>query len=233
MPTLQTHDVLTTLRMFHEENLDVRTVTMGINLLDCASRDVDALCESVYNKICSKAGRLVDVCEQMSTRYGVPIVNKRLAVSPASQLLEGHGTETAVKLAGALDRAAAEVGVDLLGGFTALVHKGMTPGERAVLESLPEALSTTSRVCASINVGTTKAGINVDAVQLVGQQILAVAAATADNHGFGAAKIVVFANIPEDNPFMAGAYLGVGESECVNNVGVSGPGAPGSRSPRH
>jgi uncharacterized protein (UPF0210 family) len=224
MPGLQTHDVLTTLRMFHEENLDVRTVTMGINLLSCTHRDPEKLCDAVYNKIRTRAGRLVGVCEQMSTRYGIPIVNKRIAVSPASQLLEGHTVATAVALAKALDRAAGDVGVDLLGGFSALVHKGITAGEQVLLEALPEALASTTRVCASINVGTTKAGINVDAVQLVGKQIINVAQATADNHGFGAAKIVVFANIPEDNPFMAGAYLGAGEPECVINVGVSGPG---------
>ena len=221
---LKTSDVLSTLRMFQEENLDVRTVTMGINLLSCTDRDPERMLTLVGDKIRAHAGNLVRVCDDMSDRYGIPIVNKRLGISPASQLLEGHSAATALALAKALDQAAADVGVDLLGGFSALVHKGITSGERTLLEALPQALAETSRVCASINVGSTKAGINVDAVQLAGQTILDAAAATADNGGFGAAKIVVFANIPEDNPFMAGAYLGAGEAECVINVGVSGPG---------
>jgi uncharacterized protein (UPF0210 family) len=221
---LKTSDILSTLRMFQEENLDVRTVTMGINLLDCADRSPETMLRLAGDKIRERAGDLVRVCDDMSARYGIPIVNKRLAISPASQLLEGHDLPTALALAKALDQAVADVGVDLLGGFSALVHKGITPGERILLKALPQVLAETTRICASINVGTTKAGINVDAVQLAGQTILDAAEATRDNGGFGAAKIVVFANIPEDNPFMAGAYLGAGEADCVINVGVSGPG---------
>ncbi len=221
---IKTQDILSTVRMLDEENLDVRTVTMGINLTDCAGPSSQAVCDSVYTKICRKAANLVRVCEELSTRYGVPVVNKRIAVSPASLLLGGQDRRGAVALAQALDRAAAEVRVDLLGGFTALVHKGMIPSERLLIESLPEALATTQRVCSSISVGSTKAGMNVDAIQLAAKTILDIAEATADRQGFGAAKLVVFVNIPEDNPFMAGAYLGVGEPETVINVGVSGPG---------
>lgn len=220
----RTKEILSTVRMLQEENLDVRTVTMGISLTDCAGPDMDAVCKAVHAKICRKAANLVRVCDEMTTRYGIPVVNKRLAISPASQLLGGHNQAGALALAKALDQAAADVQVDLLGGFTALVHKGMTPGEKLLIESLPTVLSSTKRVCASINIGTTKAGMNVDAIRLVGKIILQIAEATADSLGFGAAKLVVFANIPEDNPFMAGAYLGAGEPETVINVGVSGPG---------
>jgi uncharacterized protein (UPF0210 family) len=210
--------------MLQEENLDLRTVTMGINLLDCADREMGRVTKLVRAKIKRKAGNLVRICEQLTTKYGVPIVNKRLAISPASWLLEGHTFEGALALAEALDQAAAEVQVDLIGGFTALVHKGVTPGERLLIESLPQVLSRTKRLCASVNVGTTKAGMNVDAIQLVGETILKIAEATRDQQGFGNAKLVVFANASEDNPFMAGAFLGPGEPECVINIGVSGPG---------
>ena len=218
------HDVSATLRMIGEENLDDRAVTLGINLNRCASADPKVMARSVYARICEKAGRLVETCDRFSTRYGVPIVNKRLAISPASILLEGHGPDAALELAKALDRAAEAVGVDLIGGYTALVQKGVTPGERTLMESLPEALAATRRVCASVCVGTTRAGLNVDAVRLMARKILESAEATRDQRGFGAAKLVVFANQPEDNPFMAGALLGAGEPECVVNVGVSGPG---------
>jgi uncharacterized protein (UPF0210 family) len=221
---IRTQEILNTVRMLQEENLDVRTVTMGISLTDCAGPDINAVCKAVHDKICRKAANLVRVCDEMTTRYGIPVVNKRLAISPASQLLGGHDQAGAVALARALDQAAADVRVDLLGGFTALVHKGITPAEKLLIESLPAVLSSTKRVCASINIGTTKAGMNVDAIRLVGRTILRIAEATADSQGFGAAKLVVFANIPEDNPFMAGAYLGAGEPETVINVGVSGPG---------
>lgn len=221
---IRTQEILSTVRMLQEENLDVRTVTMGISLTDCAGPDIDAVCKAVYSKICVKAANLVRICDEMTTRYGIPVVNKRLAISPASQLLGGHDLAGALALAQALDQAAADVRVDLLGGFTALVHKGMTPAERLLIESLPTVLKSTKRVCASINIGTTKAGMNVDAILLVGKTIRKIAEATADTQGFGAAKLVVFANIPEDNPFMAGAYLGAGEPETVINVGVSGPG---------
>jgi uncharacterized protein (UPF0210 family) len=210
--------------MLQEEHLDVRAVTMGIHLGDCARTGMADTAEAVYRKITSKAANLVRICDQISTRYGLQIVNKRLAVSPASMLLEGRSRKDALLLAQAMDRAAEAVKVDLIGGFTALVQKGLTSGKEVVLESLPEVLSHTSRVCASVNVGSTKAGMNVDAIRLIGRQVLRVAEATRDQHGFGAAKLVVFANIPEDNPFMAGAFLGPGEPECVINVGVSGPG---------
>jgi len=210
--------------MLQEEHLDVRAVTMGININDCAQRDMAATARAVSSKISLKARNLVRICDDISTKYGIPIVNKRLAVSPASFLLEGRSKEEALRLAQALDQAAREVGVNLIGGFTAIVQKGITPGEQVLIESLPVVLSRTQRVCAAVNVATTKAGINVDAVRLVARTIVQVAAATKKNNGFGCAKLVVFANIPEDNPFMAGAFLGPGEPECVINVGVSGPG---------
>lgn len=221
---LRTSDILNTVRMLQQENLDVRAVTMGIDLTDAASRDIQETVEFVRKKIRLKAANLVRVCEEISTRYGVPIVNKRLAISPASLLLEGHTAKEALLLARALDETAAAVGVDLIGGFTALVQKGLTPGERILIEALPLVLSHTERVCASVNVASTRAGINVDAIRLVARAILRTAEATRDRSGFGAAKLVVFANAPEDNPFMAGAFLGSGEPDCVINVGVSGPG---------
>jgi uncharacterized protein len=221
---INTQEVLSTVRMLEEENLDVRTVTMGINLTDCAGPTIQGVCDNVYEKICRKAANLVRICDELSARYGVPVVNKRLAISPASLLLGRHDHKGAVALAKALDRAAGEVRVDLIGGFTALVHKGMIPSEKLLIEALPEALSSTQRVCSSVSVGSTKAGMNVDAIQLVSKMILRIAEESADNQGFAAAKLVVFVNIPEDNPFMAGAYLGAGEPETVINVGVSGPG---------
>ncbi len=221
---IQTNDILRTLRMLKEENLDVRTVTLGINVNECAQRDGVALAEALHHKIVKRAGSLVRICDSLSARYGVQVVNKRIALSPVSILLEGHDHDTAVKVAKAMNQAAEDVKVDLIGGYTALVHKGITPGERVLVESLPEVLNTTARVCASVNVATTRSGINADAVILVARTMLRIAEATRARNGFGNAKLVVFANIPEDNPFMAGAYLGGGEPECVINVGVSGPG---------
>jgi uncharacterized protein (UPF0210 family) len=222
---IQGSEVLDTLRMVQEENLDVRTVTMGININECIRTSATDTAAAVGAKIRLKAGNLVRVCDQIASRYALEVVNKRVAVSPASILLEARRTrEDALNLARAMDDAAAAVHVDLIGGFTALVHKGMTPGERLLIESLPEVLSRTRRVCASVNVASTKAGINADAVLLVARTLPAIAEATRDQNGFGAAKLVVFANAPEDNPFMAGAYLGAGEADCVVNVGVSGPG---------
>lgn len=223
---LETSDLSATLRMIGEENLDVRTVTLGVNLNACASDDPARLARNVYDRLCRAAERVVPTANAVGTRYGVQIVNKRLAVSAASILMERHAgnTAAAVELAKAMDRACDTVGIDLLGGFGGLVHKGMTPGERTLLEALPEALASTKHVCSSWNVGTTKAGINVSATQLLSKKILEVAEATKDTKGFGAAKIVVFANQPEDNPFMAGAELGAGEPDTVVNVGVSGPG---------
>jgi hypothetical protein len=210
--------------MLQEENLDVRTVTLGINLMDCSSPDIDQLCQKIERKIVNRAQRLVQVCSEVGGTYGIPIVNKRIAVSPISSVAAGHGQEGLLAVARTLDRAAGEVKVDLVGGYSALVQKGFTQSERALLESLPAVLSQTGRVCASVNVASTKAGINMDAVKMMGRIIREIAAKTADRDGFGCAKLVVFANIPEDNPFMAGAYLGYGEPECVVNIGVSGPG---------
>ncbi|NLB70016.1 MAG: PFL family protein [Lentisphaerae bacterium] len=221
---LDTSDLSATLRMIGEENLDVRTVTLGVNLNACASPDGAKLLTGVYDRICRAAEHLVPVANEVGSRYGVEIVNKRISVSPASILLENHSVDTAVKLACAMDRACDTVGVDLLGGFSALVQKGITTGERTLIESLPEALATTGHVCGSVNIGTTKAGINADAVYFIAQTVLKIAHATSAQKGFGAAKLLIFANQPEDNPFMAGAMLGAGEPECVINVGVSGPG---------
>ncbi len=221
---IHTEDIIQTIGMIQNENLDVRTVTMGINLQECAGPDIRQVCDKVQRKITHLAGDLVGVCERISTKYGIPVVNKRLAISPASALLEGHGKSSAIKLAMALDRAAEETGVDLIGGFTALVQKGMTKGERVLMESLPQVLSQTDRLCASVNVASTAAGINMDAIVLLGTLLRDIASATADSDGFGCAKLVVFSNVPQDNPFMAGAYLGAGEHECVINIGVSGPG---------
>jgi uncharacterized protein len=221
---LRNADILGTVRMIQEENLDVRTVTMGINLVSCVRASLAATADAVRDRIRLKAGNLVRVCDALTTRYGIAVVNKRLAVSPVSQLLEPHAGADPLPLAEALDAACTDVGVDLLGGYSALVQKGITSGERTLIESLPRVLSATQRVCASINVASTRAGINVDAVLLVARMIKRTAEATAEAGGFGAAKLVVFANIPEDNPFMAGAYLGAGEPDCVVNVGVSGPG---------
>lgn len=221
---IDSRDVQTTLRMVQEENLDVRTITLGINLGECADRDPGRMTEEVRRLILDKAGRLVAACDEVSARYGVPVVNKRLAVSAASGLLEGHGPAAARRLAETLDLAARDVGVDLIGGFSAWVHGGMTPGERLVIESLPDVLTRTGRVCASVNVASTRSGINVDAVLLVAGNLLRAALADAGRGGFAAAKLVVFANMPENNPFMAGAVLGTGEGAGVINVGVSGPG---------
>lgn len=217
-------DILNTVRMLEEGNLDVRTVTLGVNLDDCAHSDVSHVALAIYKKIHSLAKDLVSTCDRLTTKYGIQIVNKRLAVSPVSRLLDGHCDSDALKIAQALDRAAADVHVDLIGGYTALVQRGVTEGERLLIESLPAVLSQTKRLCSSVNVGTTAAGINVDAVRLVSDTILKIAEATRDQNGFGCAKLVVFANIPENNPFMAGAFLGSGEASSVINVGVSGPG---------
>jgi len=221
---LRTEDIIATLRMFQEEHLDVRTVTLGVNLLDCCDPDVGRLCRKVGLKIRQKAGNLVRVCDEVGNKYGIPIVNKRLAVTPVSAIAAGGGTEAFCTIARALDDAAAEVGVDLVGGFTALVQKGTTPAEEALIAAIPRALSETNRVCSSINVASTPAGINVDAINMVAAQMVELARRTADRGGFGCAKLSVFANIPDDNPFMAGAFLGYGEPDCVVNIGVSGPG---------
>lgn len=221
---LRTEDILTTLRMFHDENLDVRTVTMGISLMDCAGPNIDFVCRKIREKIHDYAGRLVQVGRQAAKRYGIPIVNFRLAVSPVALFGAGHGSQGMIRIAQALDRAAGEVNVDFVGGFSALVQKGCTQADNDLLDALPGALSVTERVCGSVNVATTRAGINVDAILRLSASLKALAERTASRDGFGCAKVVVFANMPEDNPFMAGAVLGVGEPECVVNIGVSGPG---------
>ena len=225
---LRTDEILSTIQMLHAENLDVRTVTLALNVDECAAASMDSLCRKLREKILSRASRLVQVCDRVGGKYGIPVTNKRLAISPASMLLAGHGHAAAVQMARTLDDAAAACGVDLVGGFTALVHKGISAGAAVVMEALPDVLSQTSRVCSSVNVASRKAGINMDAVGQMGEIILRIADATADQNGFGCAKLVVFANIPEDNPFMAGAYMGAGEPDATVNIGVSGPGVIGS-----
>ncbi len=225
---LQTDDILSTIEMLHAEHLDVRTVTLALNVNDCAAPSVEHLCRKLRQKIIARASRLVDVCDRVGAKYGIPVINKRMAISPAAVLLAGHGRGAALQVAKTLDEAAAHCGVDFVGGFTALVHKGITPGDQVVIDSLPEVLAQTERVCSSVNVASRKAGINMDAVHRMGHVLLEIAQATADRQGFGAAKLVVFSNIPEDNPFMAGAYMGAGEPEAAVNIGVSGPGVVSS-----
>ncbi len=225
---LHTDEILSTIEMLHAEYLDVRAVTLALNVDECAAPSVDHLCRKLRGKITSRASRLVNVCNRVGAKYGIPVTNKRLAISPVSTILAGHGRAAAVQVARTLDAAAAECKVDFVGGFTALVQKGVTPADGVVIESLPEVLSQTRRVCASLNVASRKAGINMDAIHEVGGVLKRIAQATADQRGFGCAKLVVFANIPEDNPFMAGAYMGAGEPEATVNIGVSGPGVVGS-----
>ncbi|MBN2309362.1 MAG: PFL family protein [Candidatus Hydrogenedentes bacterium] len=221
---IPSEDILKTTEMILIENLDVRSVTMGINIQGCADGDSGRMLRKVRSRIHTAAGNLVACCDEVSAKYGIPIVNKRLAVSKASALLEGQDASACLPLARVLDEAAEQVGVDLIGGYTALVQKGFSDGDRRLIDSIPEALATTKRVCSSVNVASTKAGINMDAVNLMGRQIKDLAERTRDADGFGAAKLCVFANIPEDNPFMAGAFLGPGEPGTVINIGVSGPG---------
>ncbi|MCE5273542.1 MAG: PFL family protein [Syntrophaceae bacterium] len=217
-------EILSVLEMLRNEHLDLRTVTLGLSLLDCASDDIKRFQTKIYDRITKTAENLVAVCDLVGEKYGIPVVNKRISVSPIAVVAAPFGAEEMVAIAHTLDEAAKAIGVDFLGGFSALVEKGTARGDRALIEALPEALASTSRVCASINVATTRAGINIDAVLLMGQQIKQAALLTADRDGIGCAKLCVFANIPQDVPFMAGAYLGVGEPDAVINVGVSGPG---------
>ncbi len=221
---INTHDILETVKMIREENLDIRTVTMGISLFDCISDDPARLESKIFDKITKSAKNLVSVCEQLEATYGIPIVNKRISVTPISYVGAGLSPEGYVRLATVLERAARELGVNFIGGFSAHVQKGMMPGAKNLIAAIPEALATTSCVCSSINVATTKAGINMDAVAEMGRVIRRCAELTADRDSIGCAKLVVFANIPEDNPFMAGALHGIGEGDTVINVGVSGPG---------
>ena len=225
---LRTEEILTTMQMLQSEHLDVRTVTLGLNVDDCAAPSAESLCRKLREKITSRASRLVEICDQIGRKYGIPVVNKRLAISPVSHLLAGHGQTAAVAVARTLDEAATACRVDLVGGFTALVHKGLSPADTLVMRSLPAVLSQTQRVCASVNVASTRAGTNMDAIAEMGRIVRDIAAATAAQRGFGCAKLVVFANIPEDNPFMAGAYVGEGEPEAAVNIGVSGPGVVAS-----
>jgi uncharacterized protein (UPF0210 family) len=221
---LSSEEIIRTIEMLKNENLDVRTVTLGISLRDCVSSSSTELCTRVRSKIKRVAGAMVAVCDRISNKYGIPIVNKRLAVTPLAAVAEGLEQKAYITVAHMLDEVAQEIGVNFIGGYSALVQKGFTKGDRNLIATLPEVLSSTHHLCASVNVASTQAGINMDAVLLMGEAIKETSLATADQDGFGCAKLVVFANMPEDNPFMAGAYLGYGEPESVINVGVSGPG---------
>ena len=217
-------EILQTIEMIDQQHLDIRTITMGISLRDCADSDARKSCEKIYDKICRLAGNLVRTGEEIEVEFGIPIVNKRISVTPISMIAESSDASDYVPFAVALDRAAREVGVNFLGGFSSLVHKGATVGDEKLIASIPEALASTEFVCSSVNVATTRAGINMDTVALMGRIIKETANLTASSGGMGCAKLVVFANAVEDNPFMAGAFHGVGEPECAINVGVSGPG---------
>ena len=223
---LNIYEVNETNEMIEKENLDVRTITLGISLLDCIDSDMDRVCEKVYDKITGKAEKLVSTGEDISREFGIPIVNKRISVTPIALIgaAAASCTDDFVKLAKTLDRARAEVGASFLGGYSALVSKGMTAADELLIRSLPDALSQTELVCGSVNLGSTKTGINMDAVRLMGEVILETAQKTMDRDSLGCAKLVVFTNAPDDNPFMAGAFHGVTEADAIINVGVSGPG---------
>ena len=220
---LNLKDIMETINMIESENLDIRTITMGISLLDCADSDAKRACDKIYDKITRLAGSLVKTGCDIEKEYGIPIINKRISVTPIAMVAAASGGDP-VMFAKTLERAADVTGVNFIGGFSALVHKGFSAGDRALIEAIPQALSETTRVCSSVNIGSTKAGINMDAVKLMGQTVRKTAEITADRDCIGCAKLVVFCNAPEDNPFMAGAFHGVGEPDCVIHVGVSGPG---------
>ncbi len=220
---VSTNDILETIKMIQEENLDIRTITMGISLLDCIDSDIDKACGKIYEKMMRVAEKHVKTGEDIEKRYGIPIINKRLSVTPVA-ILAAASKGDPVKYARVLQRVAEGTGVNYIGGYSALVHKGFAAGDTELIRSIPEAMAETSNVCSSVNIGSTRAGINMDAVKLMGQVILDSAGSTANDHCFGAAKIVVFCNAVEDNPFMAGAFHGIGEPDTVLNVGVSGPG---------
>ena len=220
---INTYDILETIRMIQDECLDVRTTTMGISLIDCGDTDIDKSCRKIYDKICRKAEKLVETGEGIEKEYGIPIINKRVSVTPISLMLGISGGDP-VKYALTLEKAAQTIGVNLIGGYSALVQKGFASGDLELINSVPEALAQTEHLCSSVNIGTTKAGINMDAVRIMGQKIKEAAELTKDNNCIAAGKLVVFCNAPEDNPFMAGAFHGVSEPDCVINVGVSGPG---------
>ena len=217
-------DILETIRMIQDECLDIRTTTMGISLLDCIDPDINKACDKVYDKITRKAEKLVETGEKIEKEYGIPIINKRIAVTPIAMLAAACPKDSPVKFAKALQRAAETCGVNFVGGYSALVHKGFSAGDLELIRSIPEALDVTTRLCSSVNVGSTRSGINMDAVRIMGDIVLESAKLTADRRCVGPSKLVIFCNAPEDNPFMAGAFHGVGEPDCVINVGVSGPG---------
>jgi uncharacterized protein (UPF0210 family) len=219
-----TQEILETIRMVQMENLDVRTITMGVSLRACSHPDIKIAAAKAYDKICRSAERLVAVGQEIESEYGIPIINKRVSVTPIALVAESSTSDDYVVFAEQLERAAANIGINFIGGFSALVHKGTTPGDDALIASIPRALAATERVCASVNIGTTRAGINMDAVRRMGEVVKATAELTAARDGIGCAKLVVFCNAVEDNPFMAGAFHGIGEPDCVINVGVSGPG---------
>lgn len=216
-------EIMETIQMIQEQNLDVRTITMGISLVDCMDTNIDSSCQKVYNKIYNYAKDLVKTGEYISKKYGIPIINKRVSVTPISMLVGVSGGNP-ILYAKTLDRVANDIGIDFIGGYTALVQKGFAPGDLELIESIPQALAETTRLCASVNIGSTRAGINLDAVKIMGKKIKEAAVLTQNNECMGASKLVVFCNAVEDNPFMAGAFHGVGEADCVINVGVSGPG---------
>ncbi len=221
---LTQREIISTLEMLRNEHLDVRTVTLGVSLLDCAGGDLPQLRRRIAERLLGLAGNLVPVCDRIGQKYGIPVVNKRIAVSPLAVVGAGLAPGELVELARTLDAVAREVHVDFIGGFSALVEKGLARGDRALIDAIPEALTVTDRVCASVNVASTRAGINMDAVLRMGRTVKRAAELTADRDGVACTKLCVFANIPEDIPFMAGAYLGIGEADAVINVGVSGPG---------
>ena len=228
MSIISFEDVLETINMIKEENLDIRTITMGISLYDCSGDDIDTVCDRIYEKITTKARDLVKVGCEIEKEYGIPIINKRVSVTPVSLIGGKYSKDDYVRIAQTLDRAASTLGINFIGGFSALVQKGFTENAKNLIAAIPEALASTQRVCSSVNVASTKAGINMDAIALMGDIIKETAYLTRDNQSLGCAKLVVFANAPEDNPFMAGAFHGVGEAETVINVGVSGPGVVSS-----
>lgn len=220
---INSYDILETIKMIQDECLDIRTITMGISLLDCADKNIDTACSNIYEKICRKAEKLVSTGNEIEKQYGIPIINKRVSVTPIA-IMAGISGGDPVKYALALEKAANTIGVNFIGGYSALVQKGFSAGDLELIHSIPQALAETDHICSSVNVGSTKAGINMDAVKIMGQKVREAAILTKDRDCIGPGKLVVFCNAPEDNPFMAGAFHGVSEPDCVINVGVSGPG---------
>jgi len=221
---LNPNDIISTLQMVREENLDLRTVTIGINLTDCVSDDIERFKRNIYDKITKTANKLVSTCQRIERRYGIEVANKRISISPIAVVAAPFNSAQMVEIALTLDKAASDLGVDFIGGFSALVEKGMSKGDKALIDAIPQALTESNRICSSVNVASTRAGLNMDAIKHMGVIIKQAAEMTAQDDGLAAAKLVVFANIPQDVPFMAGAYLGIGEADAVVSVGVSGPG---------